>query len=228
MDADAESPSLTDEDSKRRFVGDALRTRREWDNLSPDERFDAVTGSANERLEDVGVTGTQYEMDSSLPSGNAATGFGYHQAADISLPEADFSAPDLTPDLVDTVYHESVHAEQSQIADQVRDNDILNPTDRQNDLYEDFHGANKGFHNLVQDDNSGNPNIYGAYRTQAAEQEAWGTGQSVADMFAHGVQVQDERAARRAELDAIDPLEGGLTLFDEQQPEREPEEQGQD
>jgi hypothetical protein len=236
MDEDTETSSLTDEDAKRRFVGDALRARREWDPDDPQANFDALTGAASERLADAGVDDTTYQMSDQMASGHASTSTGYHTAASITLPEADFQKDDLDPDLVDTVYHESVHAEQRRIADQVKDNDIENPTERENAIYDNVYGENRGFDQLIQrtlpkeqGDEPGYDLRYDAYRDQAMEQEAWETGQSVAEMFAEGARIQDERAARREELANTDPLEGGLTLFDEpaeeeQQAEEEAEE----
>ena len=80
---------------------------------------------------------------------------------------------------VDTLYHESVHAEQWSLIDDVRDGTDDDPSDRVGRLTEEFSDSNFDLRQQIQ----GDDDLDDAYRSLPSEQEAYQAAGDVKTMY---------------------------------------------
>jgi hypothetical protein len=186
--------SLLTEDNKHAFVAQALGARRQMreGTMDGDDAFDHLSNKLGDNLENMGVPKPNYGLDTQFGEGEGETSHNDGGASDIQLSPDDFSGAELGREAVDTLYHESLHAEQWKRATDVLDGSNDDPSSRDARLADEFDPGNADMRSSIQKEGGD------AYRTLPTEQEAWQSGGDVGEMYENVGAVHDELEAKMA------------------------------
>lgn len=195
---------MEDPATMKMYVARMLRARRDWDSLTPEQRFNAHKSAALEAgLAANDALDVAYELGG-LPEGTAGltTPDFTDGSTTIRVSRSEYEAPFLGSDLVDTQYHETVHAEQTRVSYEVEEGLNINPTTRELEQHRYNQGDMAAYTNEVEADPQGRRDEYMAL---PVEREAFGAGEAAGRMFARMGDLHDEleevMGDRRRQLD---------------------------